>query len=69
MRVVGLHHVNVRVADLAAASAFYESVLGLRRIHRPDEMPGDGWWYDLGDARQLHVSAFTYTASGLADKV
>ena len=56
MRVVALHHVNVRVADLPAAATFYESVLGLRRISRPDEMPGEGWWYDLGDGRQLHVS-------------
>ena len=56
MRVVSLHHVNVRVDDLAAAAAFYESVLGLVRIVRPDVMPGDGWWYDLGDGRQLHVS-------------
>lgn len=55
MRVVALHHVNVRVDDLAAA-AFYETVLGLARIDRPDVMPGDGWWYELGGGRQLHVS-------------
>jgi catechol 2,3-dioxygenase-like lactoylglutathione lyase family enzyme len=56
VRVMSLHHVNVRVDDLSAAAAFYESVLGLVRIVRPDVMPGDGWWYDLGDGRQLHVS-------------
>jgi catechol 2,3-dioxygenase-like lactoylglutathione lyase family enzyme len=56
VRVVALHHVNVRVDDLDAAAAFYESAFGLQRIDRPDVMPGDGWWYDLGDGRQLHVS-------------
>jgi catechol 2,3-dioxygenase-like lactoylglutathione lyase family enzyme len=56
VRVVSLHHVNVRVDDLAAAAAFYGTVLGLARVDRPDVMPGDGWWYDLGDGRQLHVS-------------
>lgn len=56
MRPVALHHVNVRVDDLAAAAPFYESVLGLRRIDRPDVMPGEGWWYEIGDGRQVHVS-------------
>jgi catechol 2,3-dioxygenase-like lactoylglutathione lyase family enzyme len=56
VRVVSLHHVNVRVDDLDAAASFYESALGLVRIDRPDAMPGDGWWYALGDGRQLHVS-------------
>jgi catechol 2,3-dioxygenase-like lactoylglutathione lyase family enzyme len=64
VRVVSLHHVNVRVDDLAAAAAFYESVFGLERIDRPDAMPGEGWWYDLGDGRQLHVSE---GGAGVAD--
>jgi catechol 2,3-dioxygenase-like lactoylglutathione lyase family enzyme len=64
VRVVSLHHVNVRVDDLAAAAAFYETVLGLARIDRPEVMPGDGWWYDLGDGRQLHVSEGGGTGAG-----
>ena len=55
MELLGIHHVNVRVDDLADAARFYEDVLGLRRIHRPAEMPAEGAWYALG-AQQLHVS-------------
>jgi catechol 2,3-dioxygenase-like lactoylglutathione lyase family enzyme len=53
---VALHHVNVRVDDLAAARDFYESVLGLPVVDRPDEMPGDGVWFAIGASQQLHVS-------------
>ena len=55
MDLVGIHHVNVRVDDLSDAVSFYEGVLGLRRVDRPDEMPADGVWYALG-SQQVHVS-------------
>lgn len=55
MDLVGIHHVNVRVDALPDAVAFYEGVLGLRRIHRPEEMPAEGVWYALGP-QQVHVS-------------
>ncbi len=50
-----MHHVNVRVDDLDEAARFYEDVLGLTPIHRPAEMPADGYWYAAGP-QQVHVS-------------
>ncbi len=55
MQYEGIHHVSLNVTDLAKAEAFYEEVLGLRRIERP---PFDfaGTWYGVGDAgQQLHL--------------
>jgi glyoxylase I family protein len=48
-----LHHVSIVVTDLAAATAFYGGLLGLRELARPP-FDFDGAWYALGD-RQLHL--------------
>ena len=53
--IVGVHHVNIQVADVAAARAFYGDVLGLPEIKRPD-FDVDGLWFQLG-AQQLHIGA------------
>lgn len=48
-----LHHVSIPCRDLERSAAFYEGVLGLRRLDRPG-FNFDGVWYALGD-RQLHL--------------
>jgi glyoxylase I family protein len=53
MQPVQLHHTSIRVADVARSRAFYERLLGLRNIERPDfGVPGN--WYGIG-AGQLHL--------------
>lgn len=53
MTPTALHHSSIRVANLARAIAFYEGVLGLRPIPRPDfGIPGR--WYGIGGG-QLHL--------------
>lgn len=56
--IVGLSHVNVTVpAELEAdAKQFYESLLGLAPIPKPEGTRQNmGAWYQLGDL-QLHLS-------------
>jgi catechol 2,3-dioxygenase-like lactoylglutathione lyase family enzyme len=48
-----VHHIAYAVRDLATARRFYEDVLGLETVERPDfGLPGV--WYAAGDA-QLHL--------------
>ncbi len=48
-----VHHVSFAVADLAASCAFYERVLELDPVSRPDlGLPGA--WYDAGGS-QIHL--------------
>ena len=48
-----LHHTSFTVRDLARARRFYEDVLGLEQIERPD-LGLPGVWYGIGDA-QIHL--------------
>lgn len=48
-----LHHVSVLVSELDRALAFYEGVLGLSQVPRPD-LGYPGAWLALGD-QQLHL--------------
>jgi catechol 2,3-dioxygenase-like lactoylglutathione lyase family enzyme len=48
-----LHHVNLLVDDLAAASTFYGEVLGWASADRP-AFGFPGAWFDLGHG-QLHL--------------
>lgn len=53
MLAKAVHHVSFAVRDLAASRAFYENVLGLRAIARPDlGLPGA--WYAAGQA-EIHL--------------
>lgn len=53
VRIHELNHVAIHVRDLDASMYFYEHVLGLPRIPRPDfDFPGA--WYALGD-QELHL--------------
>ena len=49
----GVHHVSLNVADVDEASRFYEEVLGLTRIERPD-FGFPGAWFDTGRG-QIHL--------------
>jgi len=50
-----IHHVSFAVRDLDASRAFYESVLGLEPVERPD-LGLPGVWYGAGNA-QIHLIA------------
>jgi catechol 2,3-dioxygenase-like lactoylglutathione lyase family enzyme len=53
MKALQLHHASIRVNDVARSRRFYEQLLGLEPIERPDlGMPGV--WYGIG-AGQLHL--------------
>jgi glyoxylase I family protein len=53
MKPLQLHHTSIRVADLERSRQFYDRLLGLSAIERPDlGMPGR--WYGIG-AGQLHL--------------
>lgn len=48
-----LHHVSVRVRDVEASRAFYERLLGVSAIERPDlGFPGE--WYGVGGS-EIHL--------------
>jgi catechol 2,3-dioxygenase-like lactoylglutathione lyase family enzyme len=49
----GFHHVSLSVTDLEAAKNFYNNILCLKEIPRPNfDFPGA--WYELG-SHQLHL--------------
>jgi glyoxylase I family protein len=52
--VLALHHVSILVADAERARRFYEDLLGLKPLERPD-LGFPGAWLALGDAQQLHL--------------
>ena len=53
MKPIQLHHTSIRVADVERSRRFYEDLLGLRSIDRP-ELGMPGMWYGIG-AGQLHL--------------
>lgn len=52
--VVGIHHVSLNIADTERSLKFYESLLGLNVLPRPDFGFG-GAWLDAGGGRQIHL--------------
>ena len=50
----GFHHAGVLVTDVERAAVFYEQVLGLENLPRPD-FGFPGRWYDLKNGHQLHL--------------
>ena len=53
LKLRGLNHAAFRVTDVAKATHFYENVIGLKRIPRPDFKFG-GAWYGIGN-NALHI--------------
>jgi catechol 2,3-dioxygenase-like lactoylglutathione lyase family enzyme len=53
-----LAHVTLAVRDVAQTSQFFETVLGWRPIHRPDNIAGTAGWLDLGEGHQIHLLQF-----------
>lgn len=56
MQITGLNHVALHVADLHASGEFYEKVLKLEKMIRP-EFDFPGTWYRLGTDQELHLIA------------
>ena len=55
MKAKQLHHTSIRVKDLARSREFYEGLLSLNQIERPN-LGFDGVWYGIGTG-QLHLIA------------
>ncbi|MDP8998365.1 MAG: VOC family protein [Pseudomonadota bacterium] len=53
MLELSLHHVSVPTQNLEKSAAFYENVLGLKRIPRPPFVTV-GFWFGIG-RNQIHV--------------
>jgi len=49
-----LIHIGLLVQDLHHAAHFYEDILGLTRIKRPN-LAFDGIWYGLEAGQQIHL--------------
>lgn len=49
-----IDHVTIIVTDVNRANDFYEAVLGLRQVPRPQSFDFPGAWYQIGDTF-LHV--------------
>lgn len=63
-----LHHVSIIVRDLERSLAFYQGILGLEPLPRPD-FPVRGAWLSCGD-RQVHLVVHdgeTFRASDTVD--
>jgi len=56
--VTRLQHANVVVPAGATATVapFYEHVLGLRRVAKPDALDSSGAWFDVDGYAQVHLS-------------
>ena len=63
--ITGIHHVSFLTADLKAARAFYEDVLGLQLNTDRPAMSFDGVWYDAGQHQQIHLMALPDVEKGL----
>ena len=56
MKTEDLNHIALHVADLDASREFYEELLGLEKIQRPN-FDFAGEWYRLGRSQELHLIA------------
>ena len=53
-KILGLQHVALHVADVAASVNFYQNKLGLQPLPRP-AFDFNGAWFALGPGRELHL--------------
>lgn len=69
MTVRGLDHVNIIAADLDETAAFYEAVLGFKRMQRPDGMNfGGGWLIDASGNPTIHLMTYDPARHGDAER-
>jgi catechol 2,3-dioxygenase-like lactoylglutathione lyase family enzyme len=54
MKTLELNHVALHVADVAASCRFYETILRLEPLPRPN-FTFPGAWFRLGVAQELHL--------------
>ncbi len=65
MRVIGLDHVSIIVSDADRALAFYQGILGLEPVLRPD-LGFPGYWLDLGGGQTVHLMELPNPCEGVA---
>lgn len=63
--ITGILHVTFLTADIAAARAFYEGILGLKPDPNRPTMSYDGVWYDVADRQQIHLMLLPDPEAGL----
>lgn len=56
------HHIALVVSDLKKCVRFYETVLGLETIQRPD-FGFPGHWFQVGETSQLHLMVMNETVA------
>ena len=54
IEITGLNHYAISVSDLSTSLSFYEGILGLSRIKRPD-FDFAGAWLDSGNGIEIHL--------------
>ncbi len=54
VKILQLDHVALHVKDVQATSEFYQKVLGLKRMDRPN-FSFNGAWLKLGEKQSLHL--------------
>lgn len=52
--VIGLDHVSIIVSDAEASLNFYQGLLGLSILNRPN-LGFPGYWLDLYNGQSLHI--------------
>lgn len=53
-KVIGFDHVSIIVKDAKASLTFYQSLLGVEVLQRPD-LGFPGFWVDLHAGQSLHI--------------
>ena len=53
-KVIGFDHVSIIVKDAKASLTFYQSLLGVEVLQRPD-LGFPGFWIDLHAGQSLHI--------------
>ena len=68
MGIAWLDHVNIRTANLAAMSRFYEEILGMRKGPRPNFRFGGAWHY-CGDRAAVHLVEVPQAPAGTSPRL
>ena len=54
VKVVGFNHVSILVENADKSLEFYQELLGLKTIDRPN-LGFAGYWLDLGSGQTIHI--------------